>query len=851
MINRTKLFLLVLGLFILSSSVSARTVVYNFSSTYENVSMFGYYCSRSDEASLPPTGVIPACKYDITDTTFDADLDSSDDGYVGATSAYTQWQLYHARLSSSIEIEDIISLNWLVEAVSASTKTFNIYMWNFTNSSYTNLVNSSDDSDDKNYSLNSTAISNILNSSLDSYLVLHGVGGGSGFETDFVQLTIDYTPKVNVTLISPPDSFNTTSSWNNFSCNYTSSSGISLINATAYLWNTTGTVNKTNSTFITGTSNSTNLTLNLSDGTFNWNCLAYNGDNQYGWGESNRTLLVDTTPPAVSIVYPANLWAYNNFTLSLNYTVSDSGIGLQSCVFQNNTDSNVSIACGTNTTISQGADGFYTVTVCANDSLGNIGCDTNSYTISSSAPAISLNYPPNATYFNRITNIYLNYTATDSDGIDTCKTWHDLNGSFSENQTNKGGKFNFTLVNTSSDGLWSWNVWCNDTNGDASFSPLNFTFFTDTTYPNISINSITTTTGSQTITFAVNSSDTNLNTCKYTIFNSTGGIDGIYENITINCNLGATSTVSAYGTYNLTFYAIDKAGNENLTTMPFTTVPTPIIPVPGGGGGTLSALEQIPVIALKPIADSEKEYNELERAVIFSSINNYCAFSISREEIATKDYSEECLITIEDLRIIIQNMAEFEVLSTENDMAKFFQNYKNKLFEQVFASKDEIVKYNLFSSVLGLISRLQIFPSPDYDSYTAIYQPSLGSFTVPIEKISNKPLASCEVLSQTLELTCELENRTLIHIKYKIPETDFLTRSFSGKLLVTTDATPENVETQQLSITIRAINLGSSKAKIIGLSAGIVLIVSAVLFKGLKPKKNKTIEQLKDIVKLK
>ncbi len=74
--------------------------------------------------------------------------------------------------------------------------------------------------------------------------------------------------------------------------------------------------------------------------------------------------------------------------------------------------------------------------------------------------------------------------------------------------------------------------------------------------------------------------------CWYSVFNSTGGIDGATsENTSITCNsTGTSETVSGFASFNLTLYANDSANNINSTTTEFTTSPSPTSP-PGEGGG--------------------------------------------------------------------------------------------------------------------------------------------------------------------------------------------------------------------------------------------------------------------------
>lgn len=149
-----------------------------------------------------------------------------------------------------------------------------------------------------------------------------------------------------------------------------------------------------------------------------------------------------------------------------------------------------------------------------------------------------------------------------------------------------------TTTKNLSEGNYIFNTQCTDILANTAFALNNFTLIIDTTTPLISIDDISTTAGSQTITFDSIVNDTNLQSCWYSIFNSTGGIDGLNNNISFSCSSGdtavtsATTTLTPPATYNLTVYTNDSAGNENSTTQSFTTSQISVsTPSTGGGGG--------------------------------------------------------------------------------------------------------------------------------------------------------------------------------------------------------------------------------------------------------------------------
>jgi len=80
---------------------------------------------------------------------------------------------------------------------------------------------------------------------------------------------------------------------------------------------------------------------------------------------------VDTTPPTINITSPSNTTYDHNANIALKYTVSDSGVGVQSCWYStNNGITNISISCGTNVTL-DAIQGSNTWLIGSNDSVGN------------------------------------------------------------------------------------------------------------------------------------------------------------------------------------------------------------------------------------------------------------------------------------------------------------------------------------------------------------------------------------------------------------------------------------------------------------------------------------------------
>jgi len=239
------------------------------------------------------------------------------------------------------------------------------------------------------------------------------------------------------------------------------------------------------------------------------------------------------------------------------------------------------------------SDGAYTWNCLAYDnfSLNTFG-ENRTINVFTTAPSVNLNLPSDNNFFNSILNINFSYTPFDSE-LDSCKLYGNWTGTWEVNQTQiptNNSLNSFDLLNLS-EGSYIWNVWCNDTNGNENFAVNNYTFTIDTTFPSLTLDYITTTTGTQTFVFNSTTSDENDLTCKYSIFDLAGGIDSTNENVTFVCNNETSAITSSYGTYNLTIYSTDNAGNENSSTLQFTTSASSGETVLGGGGSTTTIIE--------------------------------------------------------------------------------------------------------------------------------------------------------------------------------------------------------------------------------------------------------------------
>ncbi len=170
-----------------------------------------------------------------------------------------------------------------------------------------------------------------------------------------------------ITLNSPIDTFNSSSSTINFNGTVTSAT---LINVSLII---DGVLNETNTSGITG---DYLFTKTILDGNYNW---TYEGCDSSGCLNGTvRTFTIDATDPFINITsisnnttYTSNYTATPNITVQLNWTTTDDN--LDTCWFYNITSgANETLACGNNATLVLNYS-THTFLVYANDTSGNNG----------------------------------------------------------------------------------------------------------------------------------------------------------------------------------------------------------------------------------------------------------------------------------------------------------------------------------------------------------------------------------------------------------------------------------------------------------------------------------------------
>ncbi len=170
---------------------------------------------------------------------------------------------------------------------------------------------------------NITLITNItINiSNGDHFLRMYNNDSSGHLNETNVSFLISSLPIVN--LDSPFDNYNTSLTSLEFNC---SVSGNNLVNISLYT-NTSGSfsLNKTNS--ISGNANHTRFVINVTEGSYIWNCKAYDNNLNFSWGSNNYIFSVDRTKPIITLDSPSNnsQWTSSG-TVTFSYSVNDKSV---------------------------------------------------------------------------------------------------------------------------------------------------------------------------------------------------------------------------------------------------------------------------------------------------------------------------------------------------------------------------------------------------------------------------------------------------------------------------------------------------------------------------------------------
>ena len=202
-------------------------------------------------------------------------------------------------------------------------------------------------------------------------------------------------------------------------------------------------------------------TTSLSDGTYYWRVTAYDKADQSTQSSSTFNFTADTTPPAITLLYPPASHSENETNnIEFNYSVTDSLSEVSECELiidglVDQTESSVTEG-QTLTFLKYLDNGNYTWEINCTDSVGN---ENNSGTrqleivviTDSDPPVVQLNYPKANGYVND-SFITFNYTPSDGTGINNCSIY--LDGELNQTCAGGGDGYNDTVNGLSPSYRW-------------------------------------------------------------------------------------------------------------------------------------------------------------------------------------------------------------------------------------------------------------------------------------------------------------------------------------------------------------------------------------------------------------
>ena len=241
----------------------------------------------------------------------------------------------------------------------------------------------------------------IWNRSLTDNEVVGLYNGGVGI---FFSPSVSGVPISIITNISQPvNNTNFTSGATlNFNATLTPTNA-NTTNATLYIWDSAGAIYRRNfnkSVFNTTTSVNVSFTnSSFADGVYTWNvegCAVNSTASICAFAVNNFTFTVDSTPPVVAIIYPANnsnvTYQVAGTNLTLNFSVFDSGGPLSMCWYEYG-GVNVTTSCTANASFNTTNYGTRTIKLYANDTLGNLNSTIHNWNYTIWQTALTYNSP--------------------------------------------------------------------------------------------------------------------------------------------------------------------------------------------------------------------------------------------------------------------------------------------------------------------------------------------------------------------------------------------------------------------------------------------------------------------------
>ena len=308
------------------------------------------------------------------------------------------------------------------------------------------------------------------------------------------------------------------------------------------------------------------------DGAYIWNVECVDDDPMSAFNNTNRTVFVDGTLPFVEILSPD--YANYSFFPMLNFSFNESNP--DTCFYSLNGGSNVTInSCANGTALSGLAQGLNNVSICMNDSAGNVNCTGVDFWYDTVAPGISVVEPMNVTY--GYGDVFVNVTVDE----DVFACFYDVGFG---NASMNGSARDFNAIVSAIEGVNWLLVYCNDSAGNVGVNDSLF-FSVDSVAPMVDIVAPENRTYNEMWVWVNVTTDGSF-WCGVSL-NGTENVSLLNKTVLLSDEWYLNLSVGAEGANNVTVYCNDSVGNVNYSKKEFvvnTTVPVVLLDSPADMG---------------------------------------------------------------------------------------------------------------------------------------------------------------------------------------------------------------------------------------------------------------------------
>jgi len=210
--------------------------------------------------------------------------------------------------------------------------------------------------------------------------------------------------------------------------------------------------------------------------------------------------------PSITIVSPTSTNYDYNHSINFNFTASDINGNLESCWYNLDDGSNITLPSCANTTLLP-SNGAHTLNLFANDSFGLISNTSVSFSVINTAPSLALSSPQDGQTYGYNDSLEINFSVGDINGnLNSC--WYNLDDGANVTLVNCQNS-SFDIVN----GDHTINLFANDSFGLVATAYANFSVNVGS--PSISLQSpINSYLNNSNITFVYTPSDIDLDACE-------------------------------------------------------------------------------------------------------------------------------------------------------------------------------------------------------------------------------------------------------------------------------------------------------------------------------------------------